>query len=55
MKAHHVEIVAHYNRALAVKTRWLRFAVILSLVLFALIIAVLLLDVIRPGVGWFRS
>lgn len=55
MKAHHVEMVAHYNRALAVKTRWLRFAVILSLVLFALIIAVLLLDVIRPGVGWFRS
>ena len=55
MKAHHAEIVAHYNRALAVKTRWLRFAVILSLVLFALIIAVLLLDVIRPGVGWFRS
>lgn len=55
MKAHHAEMVAHYNRALAVKTRWLRFTVILSLVLIAVIIAVLVLDVIRPGVGWFRS
>ena len=55
MKAHHAEMVAHYNRALAVKTRWLRFAVVLSLVLIAVIIAVLMLDVSRPGVGWFRS
>lgn len=55
MKAHHAEMVAHYNRALAVKTRWLRFAVVLSLILIAVIIAVLMLDVSRPGVGWFRS
>lgn len=55
MKAHHAEMVAHYNRALAVKTRWLRFAVVLCLVLIAIVIAVLLLDVSRPGVGWFRS
>ncbi len=48
-------MVAHYNRALAVKTRWLRFTVVLSLVLIAVIIAVLVLDVIRPGIGWFRS
>lgn len=55
MKAHHTEMAAHYNRALAVKTRWLRFAVVLSLVLFAVIIAVLMLDVSRPSLGWFRS
>lgn len=55
MKAHHAEMVAHYNRALAVKTRWLRFTVVLCLVLIALIIAVLMLDVSRPGIGWFRS
>lgn len=55
LKAHHAEMVAHYNRALAVKTRWLRFTVVLSLVLIAVIIAVLVLDVIRPGIGWFRS
>lgn len=55
MRAHHAEMVAHYNRALAVKTRWLRFAVVLSLILIAVVIAVLMLDVSRPGVGWFRS
>lgn len=55
MKAHHAEMVAHYNRALAVKTRWLRFAVVLSLVLFAVVIAVLLLDMSHTGIGWFRS
>lgn len=54
LKAHHAEVVAHYNRALAVRTRWLRFTVVLSLVLFAVIIAVLMLDVSRPGIGWFR-
>lgn len=55
LKAHHAEVVAHYNRALVVRTRWLRFAVVLSLVLFAVIIAVLMLDVLRPDIGWFRS
>lgn len=55
LKAHHAEVVAHYNRALAVRTRWLRFAVVLSLVLFAVIIAVLMLDVLRPDIGWFQS
>lgn len=55
MKAHHAEMVAHYNRALAVKTRWLRFTVVLCLVFIAMVVAVLLLDVGRPGIGWFRS
>ena len=55
MKAHHAEMVAHYNRALAVKTRWLRFAVVLCLVLIAIVIAVLMLDVSHTGIGWFRS
>lgn len=46
---------AHYNRMLALQNRWLRFAVALSLVLIALIVAVLLFDVTHPNIGWIRD
>ena len=54
MREHHAEVIAAYNRSLAVKTRWLRFTVILCLILVALIIAVLMYDVAQPDIGWFR-
>lgn len=49
------QVEAHYNRMLALQNRWLRFAVVLCLILIMLIIAVLLYDVSRPDIGWIRD
>ena len=43
---------AHYNRMLTLQNRWLRFAVILCLILLVFVIAMLLFDLTHPDTGW---
>lgn len=43
---------AHYNRILTLQNRWLRFAVILCLILIVFVIAMLLFDMTHPDTGW---
>lgn len=43
---------AHYNRMLTLQNRWLRFAVILCLILLVFVIAMLLFDMTHPDTGW---
>lgn len=46
---------AHYNRMLTLQNRWLRFAVILCLILLVFVIAMLLFDVTQPDTGWITD
>lgn len=46
---------AHYNRMLTLQNRWLRFAVILCLILLVFVIAMLLFDVTHPDTGWITD
>lgn len=46
---------AHYNRILTLQNRWLRFAVILCLILIVFVIAMLLFDMTHPDTGWITD
>ena len=46
---------AHYNRMLTLQNRWLRFAVLLCLILLVFVIAMLLFDVTHPDTGWITD
>jgi transcriptional regulator with XRE-family HTH domain len=46
---------AHYNRMLTLQNRWLRFAVLLCLILLVFVIAMLLFDVTQPDTGWITD
>ena len=46
---------AHYNRMLTLQNRWLRFAVILCLILLVFVIAMLLFDMTHPDTGWITD
>lgn len=54
-EAQRLQTESHYNRMLALQNRWLRFAVVLCLLLIAFIIVVLLYDVTHPNIGWIRD
>lgn len=46
---------AYYNRMLTLQNRWLRFAVLLCLILLVFVIAMLLFDVTHPDTGWITD
>lgn len=46
---------AHYNRILTLQNRWLRFSVILCLILIVFVIAMLLFDMTHPDTGWITD
>ena len=46
---------AHFNMLLAEKNRWLKFSMILNIILVAFICASLILDATLPDIGWIRE
>lgn len=46
---------SHFNMLLAEKNRWLKFSMILNIILVIFICAILLYDATHPDVGWIRE
>lgn len=46
---------AHYNMLLSEKNRWVKYSMILNIVLMVFIFLMLALDAIHPDIGWIRS
>ena len=46
---------AHYNMLLAEKNRWIKFSLILNIILVLFICSILIYDVMHPDVGWIRE
>lgn len=46
---------AHFNMLLAEKNRWIKFSLILNIILVVFICGILLYDVLHPDVGWIRE
>ncbi len=46
---------AHFNMLLAEKNRWIKFSLILNIILVLFICGILLYDVSHPDIGWIRE
>lgn len=46
---------SHFNMLLAEKNRWIKFSLILNIILVVFICGILLYDVTHPDVGWIRE
>lgn len=46
---------AHFNMLLAEKNRWLKFSMILNIILVVFICSILLYDATHPDIGWIRE
>lgn len=46
---------AHFNMLLAEKNRWIKFSLVLNIILVVFICGILLYDVLHPDVGWIRE
>lgn len=45
---------AHFNMLLHEKNRWIKFSLVLNIILVVFVVAVLLYDVTHPDIGWFQ-
>lgn len=46
---------AHFNMLLAEKNRWIKFSLILNIILVVFICVILIYDATHPDVGWIRD
>lgn len=48
-------VTAHFNMLLTEKNRWIKFSMILNIVLVVFLVGILIFDVLHPDVGWIRE
>lgn len=48
-------VTSHFNMLLAEKNRWIRFSLVLNIILIVFLIGFLILDLFSPGIGWLKS
>lgn len=46
---------SHFNMLLAEKNRWIKFSLVLNIILVLFICSILVYDVLHPDVGWIRE
>lgn len=48
-------ITAHFNMLLAEKNRWIKFSLILNIILIVFLVTILIVDILHPDIGWVRE
>ena len=48
-------ITAHFNMLLAEKNRWIKFSLVLNIILIVFLVSILIVDILHPDIGWVRD